>query len=281
MKKIKIIFLLFLWLTAFYGQAQEENNPVSLTYQSTMVGLGGIEVYDSYLSPLKYTGTRLGFIYERMKMTRLMSGNVSTQHLFNIEIAEAKNKTGTALDYVGYLEYTYGLFYKWNPVRKLQLFAGPQADVLAGVIYNSRNGNNPASAKAGINLNLSGMASYQIQIKKQPVLLRYQLNIPIMGVLFSPEFGQSYYEIGLGVDKNLAHFASFHNQLAIRNLFSLEFPFNSYTLRLGYMNWIYETKVNDLDTRIMTNSIYVGFSKNFFTVSGRKQDKKQYRTIFD
>jgi hypothetical protein len=272
---------LFLFLSVFYCQAQEKNNPIPLTYQSTMVGLGGMKVYDSYLSPLRYTGSNFSVMYEQMKMTRLMNGKVSSQHLLNLEIANTTNPTQTATNMVGYLDYAYGLYYKLNPIQKLQLFAGLQIDAWAGVIYNNRNGNNPASAKANLNLNLSGMLVYPFQIKQQPVLLRYQLSLPFMGVLFSPAFGQSYYEIGLGVNDNLFHFASFHNQLAMRNLLSVEFPFNSYTLRLGYMNWIYETQVNDLDTRIMTNTIYVGFSKNFFIVSGRKQDKKQFQTVFD
>ena len=274
-------FWLFLFLTAFYCQAQEKTNPIPLTYQSTMIGFGGIEVFDTYLSPLRYTGSNFSVIYEQMKMTRLMNGNISSQHLLNFEIGNTTNPTQTATSYVAYLDYAYGLYYKLNPIQKLQVFVGPQIDAWAGVIYNDRNGNNPASVKTNLNLNGSGMISYPIQINRQQILLRYQLSLPLMGVLFSPAYGQSYYEISLGVNDNLVHFASFHNQLAMRNLLSVEFPLNLWTFRLSFMNWIYETQVNDLDTRIMTNTIYVGFSKNFFIVPGRNQDKTQFRTVFD
>jgi hypothetical protein len=172
------------------------------------------------------------------------------------------------------------MHYRFEPVHKLRFFAGMQGSGLLGFIYNTRNGNNPVSAKAHVNLNLSGMAVYQFQIKKQPIRLRYQASIPFVGVLFSPEFGQSYYEIGEGTDANLVYFSSFHNHLALRNLLSVELLFPSCTLRLAYMNRIYETRVNDLDTRIVSNSFYIGFSKNFFTVSGR-QIKNNYRHVFE
>ena len=275
-KGILIVFLLLAaFIVPFYCWAQTEK----LTYQSTSVGFGSTEVYDTYLSPLKYTGSNLGLMYERMNMTGLMSGNISGQHLLNVEVAKTNNQTGTTSNYWGNLQYIYGLHYRFQPIQKLQLFAGTQADALIGAIYNTRNGNNPASAKANLNLNLSGIAAYSFKIKQQPVLVRYQLNIPFMGMLFAPQFGQSYYEMSLGVNQDLVHFASFHNQLAMRNLLSFELPFNFCTLRLSYLNWIYESKVNDLDTRIMSNSIYVGISKNFLTVSGRK--KNNYKTVFD
>jgi hypothetical protein len=235
-----------------------------------MIGIGKSSVYDTYLSPLKYKGINLGIIYEQMKRTGLWNGNVSAQHLFYIELAETKNPTETATSYAGSLEYGYGLHYRFKPVQKIQFFAGLQFAGLLGGIYNTRNGNNPVAAKANLNLNLSGMAAYRLQIGKQPVQLRYQLNVPVVGMQFSPEFGQSYYEIDLGVNAPLVHLASFHNQFILRSLFSVELPFSFCTLRLSYMNWVYETRINDLNTQILSGSFYIGFSKNFFTVRGRK-----------
>jgi hypothetical protein len=230
---------------------------------------------------LEYNGNNVGLIYEQMKMTRLLKGAVAAQHRLNLEIAETTNPTGTATDYMGNLEYAYGSLYRFAPVWKIQFFAGANADALLGFIYNTRNGNNPVTAKANLNLNLSGMAAYQFRIKKQTIQLRYQINIPVAGIFFSPQFGQSYYEIGLGDNENLFHFASLHNQWMMRNFLSLELPFNSCTIRLAYMNWIYETSVNDLNTHISSNSFYIGFSKNLYIVSGKKQNNNQYRYVFE
>ena len=210
-----------------------------------------------------------------------MKGKVSAQHLFNINFSWGDNKTGTATNYSGFFDYAYGLHYKFEPVDRLQLFAGSQANGLLGFIYNTRNGNNPATGKAHANLNLSGIASYHFQVKSQPVFLRYQLSIPVMGAFFSPEFGQSYYEISLGNHDQLAHFASFHNYLSMRNMVSIEVPVKRFTFRLSYQNWVYETRINKLETRVNRNSVYIGLSKNFYTVPYKKRSQIQSISVFD
>jgi hypothetical protein len=283
MSDMRIALLLFLGCILYsglYAQSAQEEEKIPLTYQSSMVGIGNTVIYDTYLSPLEYRGNNIGIIYEQMNRTGLLNGDVSAQHLFNFEIASTKNPAGTANNYAGNMEYGYGLHYHFKPVHQIQFYAGMQADGLFGFIYNNRNGNNPVAGKVNLNLNVSGMASYKFRIKQQTVQLRYQLNIPVAGALLSPEFGQSYYEIGEGNRGNLIHFASLHNQRSVRNLLSVELPFRLCILRLAYMNWFYETQVNSLDTRIISNSFYIGFSKNFYIVPG-KEIKKNYRHVFE
>ena len=279
MKKLLIHIILVLAAT-FAGYAQQESK-IPLTYQSISIGGGQSSAYDSYLSPLKYSGWNIGLIGEQMKTTRLLKGRISTQHLLCLEFADTKNPSKSANSYIGSVNYNYGMYYQFDPVRKLQLWAGLQSDVLAGAIYNLRNTNNPANAKVNLDINLSGMAAYRFHIKRQAVQLRYQLNLPFLGALFSPEFGQSYYEISLGHGGALVHFAAWHNRLAMRNTLSVELPFNFCTLRLTAMNWLYETRVNELNTQLVSNSIYLGVSKYFFTVPGTKTDKNKYRYVFE
>jgi hypothetical protein len=245
-----------------------------------MVGYGTSSVYDAYLSPLEYTGNNVGLYYEQMKNTGLMKGNVSAQHLFNANYSWTKNNPGTASYYTGLVEYNYGLHYRFKPAEKWQFFAGMQAGGLLGFVYNTRNGNNPATGKAHLNLSLSAIANYKLQIGSQPVYLRDQLSLPFAGAMYSPQFGESYYEIGLGDTKNLVHFASFNNYFSVRNMLSVEIPFNTFTLRCSYLFSFYETRINDLDTQLKTNTFYIGFSQNFFVVQG-KQKKNNYRYVFE
>ena len=279
MKKLSIHIIL-VWVGTFVGYAQEESR-LPLTYQSFSIGFGQSSAYDTYLSPLKYSGWNLGLTGEQMKTTRLMKGRLSIQELFYLEFANTENPSKSAKSYIGSLNYDYGTYYQFNPIRKLQLWAGLQGDVLLGAIYNQRNTNNPANAKVNLNLNLSGMAAYRFHIWRQAVQLRYQINLPFLGALFSPEFGQSYYEISLGDGNPFVHFAAWHNCFVLRNTFSVEVPLNFCTFRLSAMNWLYETRVNDLDTQLMSNSIYMGISKYFYTVPGTKTDKNKYRYVFE
>jgi hypothetical protein len=278
----RVLLCLFFLVSCIVHRAfgSEPPEQIPLTYQSILVGVGQSNIYDTYLSPLKYRGVNLNIMSEQMKMTGLGNGNLSVQHLFNIGLADTKNPTETATNYLGILEYSYGMHYHFKQVQRIRFMAGMQLDGLIGGIYNTRNGNNPATAKAHINLNLSGMATYRIQIKKQPIRLRYQLNFSVLGLQFSPEYGQSYYEIELGTKSKLIHRASFHNQLAMRNIFSVELPFNFCTFRLSYMNWIYETRISGLNTQILSGSFYLGFSRNFFSVRGRKA-QSHFQTVFD
>ena len=271
-------FAFFFLFFSLSGLSQDA--PISLTYRTIMLGYGTSSVYDSYLSPLNYTGENAGLYYEQMKNTGLMNGNVSAQHLFNANYSWTKNNTGTASHYTGFLEYNYGLFYRFKPVEKWQFFAGMQAGGSVGFVYNTRNGNNPATGKAHLNLGLSAIANYKFQIRSQPVHLRNQLCLPFIGAMYSPQFGQSYYEIGLGVTDNLVHWASFHNYFSARNMLSAEIPLNNFTLRLSYHFSFYETRINDLDTRLITNTFCIGFSSNFFVVSG-KQKKDSYRYVYE
>ena len=275
---IVIIFLLFLSFPVLCFS--QENDAQKLNYRSSLFGIGSINVYDTYLSPLNYKGTSLSFMQENMKMTDLSNGNIAAQQLFNLEFSSSENDAGNAVAYTGFLEYSYGLFYRFTPLPELQIFAGSQADGLLGFIYNTRNGNNPATAKAHLNLTLSTAASYNFKIKSQPFRARYQISSPFTGIMFSPHYGQSYYEISLGNDDHLANFSSYHNQIMLRNNFSLEIPLSFMTLRLMYINSVYETRINDIETRIHNNSFMIGFTREFFNVSGKKQVKGNYNRVY-
>ncbi|MDR0833063.1 MAG: DUF3316 domain-containing protein [Candidatus Symbiothrix sp.] len=255
-----VFFSAFMFLSV---AAQEQ-------YQSTIVGVGAASTYDTYLSPLEYKGSNFGLMHEQMHMTGLLDGNMAMQQLFNLNVALGDNRSQTSSTYMAMLEYDFGLYRRFKPVNGFQLFAGLQADGQVGGVYNLRNGNNPATLKTHLDLGISGIAAYQFQIKKQPVKLRYQLNVPAVGVLYAPEFGQSYYEIyDLGDNDGIVHFSSFHNYLAMRNILTVELPFKSRTIRFSYINWMYETKINDVNTRIHSNTFFIGFSKYFTVRPGR------------
>ncbi|GHT54610.1 hypothetical protein FACS189446_4650 [Bacteroidia bacterium] len=275
-------FTLYLLPLTFYPFScySQEEKPISLTYQSSMVGMGTGHVYDSYLSPLKYSGLNIGLFYEQMRMIRLGNGNFSSQHQFFIDYSYTENKTKTASNQSGLLEYNYTMPYRFNLNENFQLFAGPQAGVLLGFIYNSRNGNNPATAKMNANAGLSGIAAYKLMIKSQPIRFRYQLSLPVVGTVYSPQFGESYYEIGMGNSDRLFYMSSFHNHLAFKNILSAEIPLNWCTIRAALVNSFYQTKINNLTTQWNSNTFYLGFSKNFYVVNGRKPDNGKHSSVF-
>lgn len=243
MKAITCLIGLFLLFLASPAKAQSDGDEIPWSINSgTMVGIGSYNLMDTYLSPSmedkKYTGPGLRVMNERMKRVRLANYRVSRQQIISVDLASTDNAASTATDFAGFIDYTLGYYYHLPTVLPdLKLLAGGAVHGMSGFIYNTRNGNNPASAKADIDLNISAMAIYKLRVKEYPMTLRYQFTIPFAGVLFSPHYGQSYYEIfNLGNASGVVQFNSFHNKFAMKNFFTVDFPVCNFTIRAGYLN---------------------------------------------
>ncbi|MGM9798482.1 MAG: DUF3316 domain-containing protein [Parabacteroides sp.] len=245
--------------------AQTEPLPRS-TNSATLVGVGGYNVMDTYLSPgapeRNYTGVGFSVLHERMQMTRLADQRISRQQLFRGELARTENAAATATDLVGFATYSLGYHYHFTtPLPDLQLLAGAMAQGWLGFIYNTRNGNNPASTKADADLRLSAMVFYTLRIKGYPIRLRYQGAIPFAGVCFSPHYNQSYYEIfDLGNHAGVVKFNSFHNKWAYQQLLTADFPLGALTLRVGFLGNYYRTDLNAIQSHVVSRSFVIGLA---------------------
>ena len=216
MKKILLLLLsLFLGLPS---QAQEDSLRANrYVMRATLYGVGFTNILDTYLSPMEYTGPEIRILRESMRMTKLMNGNVSVQSLFQANLSLTENKAETSNEMSGMVNWNYALHYQFRLTENLKILAGPMLDLNGGFIYNMRNSNNPAQAKAYVNLAASGMVIYRFHIGNYPLIARYQANLPVMGVMFSPEYGQSYYEIfSLKNGGKNVLFTSLHNQPSLR-----------------------------------------------------------------
>lgn len=245
--------------------AQTEALPRS-TNSATLVGMGGYNLMDTYLSPgapeRNYTGVGFSVLHERMQMTRLADQRISRQQLFRGELARTENGAATATDLAGFATYSLGYHYHFTTtLPDLQLLAGVMAQGWLGFIYNTRNGNNPASTKADADLRLSAMAFYTLRIKDYPIRLRYQGAIPFAGVCFSPHYNQSYYEIfDLGNHAGVVQFNSFHNKWAYQQLLTADFPVGALTLRVGFLGNYYRTDLNAIQSHVVSRSFVIGLA---------------------
>ena len=271
--KEKLLSLFIILSSCLFVQAQEDSLNVNrYVMRATMVGAGYANVFDSYLSPLEYSGPEVRFLFENMRMTHLMDGNVSAQHLFQINFAYTDNISKSAKGYSGLINWSYALHYQKSYADRFKLLFGPMLDINAGVIYNRRNSNNPAQAKAYANLGASAMAIYKFHIKNYPLVVRYQANLPFMGIMFSPEYGESYYEIfGLKNGGKNVLFTSVHNTPSLRQLLTLDLPIRNTILRVGYVCDIQQAKVNHLKSHAYSHNFMIGFVRNIFLLKGKKQ----------
>lgn len=239
--------------------------------RSTMYGVGYTNVYDTYLSPQEYKGIDFRISRESMRMTKWMGGNVSLQSFFQADLGYTHNKVDNNNTFSGLANWNYGLHYNFRITPNFKLLAGGLIDLNGGFVYNLRNGNNPAQARAYLNLDASGMAIWDLRIKNYPISLRYQLNLPLAGVMFSPNYGQSYYEIfTLGNWGGVINFTSLHNQPSLRQMLTVDFPVGRAKMRLAYLWDAQQSKVNDIRTHTYSHVFMVGFVKELFLIRGRK-----------
>lgn len=240
--------------------------------RSTLYGIGYTNILDTYLSPAEYTGAEIRILRENMRMTRLLNGKVSRQSLFQAQMAMTENRAGTGSEFAFLANWNFAWHYQHRFNEHIKLLVGPNIDVNGGMIYNFRNSNNPVQAKAYVNLGASGMTIYRFNIKEYPFVLRYQLNLPLLGIMFSPEYGQPYYEMSISHDwgKNLC-FTSLHNQPAIRQFITLDFPIKSLNVRVGYVCDIQQSKVNHLRNHTWSHTFMAGIVKNFYALKGKNK----------
>ena len=276
-----MVVMLLLTLHAF---AQEDANTQLSTVNcqlnkevlhSTMIGVGSSNVLDTYLSSYNYTGTDYRIQRETMRMTNLWKGRVANQSLIDVNADINENHAGNLDEYAGGVRYTQGWFYNFmngnvvNPVERSHLrfnfAAGLSASGYLGVVYISRSGNNPAQAKADLMINVSGLATYDMVIAKHHYLWRYQVSFPLMGIAFSPNFGQSYYEtfVTKHYDHNVV-FAYPGNMPSMRHKLTLDIPIKRYTLRVGYVGEFHQSMFNHLKYHSYAHDFMIGFNKYLY-----------------
>jgi hypothetical protein len=240
--------------------------------RATMYGVGFTNVFDTYLSPQEYKGVDFRISRESMRMTKWMNGNVSLQSFFQADLGYTHNRVDNNNMFSGLANWNYGLHYNFPITSNFKLLAGGLIDLNGGFVYNLRNGNNPAQARAYINLDASGMAIWDLRIKNYPISLRYQVNLPFAGIMFSPNYGQSYYEIfTLGNWNGVINFTSLHNQPSLRQMLTVDFPVGRTKMRLAYLWDAQQSKVNDIKTHTYSHVFMVGFVKELFLIRDKKK----------
>ena len=255
----RLILLGWMALGGLSVQAQQ-----SITTRSTMIGIGGTNVLDTYMSPEHFSGTGVTFLatIERQRPDRRWS--TLMEHETNL--SSVSDRTDNRNEMEGAYNFYCGKLCQWQLMDgRLKLQAGGLANLSLGFIYNVSNTNNPAQARAHLNLMPTGVATYSFTLFKKPFIARYELNLPLMGIQFSPNYGQSYYEIFSrgDYDHNIVP-TTFVSAPEWRNVLTLDACLWRKTiLRIGYLGNIQQSKVNGLRQHIWTHRLLIGLTKRF------------------
>lgn len=248
-------------------------NAQKLITRSTMIGLGSTNVLDTYLSQEHFTGLGMSFLSTIERNRTDCRWSTLMEHEANI--SSVKDRPDMKHELEGAYNFYWGKLYSWQLMdNRLKLQAGGLANASLGVIYNTSNSNNPAQARAHINVMPTGTAAYRFQLFKRTLVARYELSLPLVGIMFSPNYGQSYYEIFSrgNYDHNIVP-TTFVSAPEWRHMLTLDIPLttqpSSLTLRIGYLGNMQQAKVNNLRQHVYTHRFLIGITKRFSIVNVR------------
>ena len=233
-----------------------------------MLGIGYTDILDTYLSPEKYRGTDLRFLSH----TRREKDSTCLVHQLLHEgcIATADNRSGNGGEIGGGYTFAYSLLRKWQmPVGSchLRLLAGGTAELSVGFLYNTRGSNNPAQARLALQLKPTVAADFDFRLfrrQQRPFTLHYEASAPLCGLMFSPNYGQSYYEIFSrgNYDHNCVP-TTIASTPSLRQMLTLDFRALHTTWRIGYLGDWRQASVSNLKQHTYTHALVFGIVRRF------------------
>ena len=254
---------LFALSTPTLAQDTLRSNKVITNTQ--MLGIGAVNTLDTYLSPEEYTGTELRYISHSVREN---GTKLSRELVHQAQILSVRNRRENNNELGGFYNFQYNWQYalgQWNVGEgELRLKVGGGVDTRLGFLYNMRNSNNPAQAYGQVNIAPNAVAAYRSRLRNLPFQLRYEVQVPLLGLAFSPNYGQSYYEIFTrdNYDHNLV-VTSPVSAPSLRQLLTLDFTVRHTTFRIGYLGDYQQAKINQLRQHVWSNLLVLGIVRKF------------------
>ncbi len=263
MRKTLVLFYCAIICTlCLHAQSDSVQKQYILQTSSTTFGLSTVSLLDNYLSPLPYKGIGLRITHEDRQFMSPNNDRLSSLSRIRLETGTTHNPAQTASLLFAGLDYTWGIYYHFRPIKHMQILTGGLADVDFGAKTITRNVNNPGSFDMALNLNLSAVVIYDIPLKKRTLRLQGTLESPWIGCMFVPAQGSSYYEIfSLGASGNFVHFSSFHNKLSLRQNYFVEIPFANSCWRFGISCDLTKWSANQLVFKQNDATVYFGYTR--------------------
>lgn len=273
----------------------------SIEQQTNSVAIGKMMLKDTYLSPNEYLGYCMSYNYfaispiefsdsKRKEPKGSIFGNspiVRHERLIDIvendfRIASTNNKSNNRTMYLIDDDFRYSLLYGLIKSKFGDWYLGGGADINCGSVYNPANTNNPASLKVGFSFAASTLYTYILPFESIPARVILNGNISLAGCVFSPEFGESYYEL-FSLNNEFfrrIYFSNPKNLLKTNLKLSFDIPvLDMFNMNIGgYCNY-YNSNINSINTEILTVGISLGITNFVQSVKGRRLfSSQEYKT---
>lgn len=230
------------------------------TTVSYQIGFDKTKLLDTYLSQERFSGPGFTFLttWERNKASKRWSTLMENQ----VNFSSTNDGSGDRSELEGSYNIFIGRLRSWHlSDSRWTLQAGGMVNVGIGFIYNTSNSNNPAQARLSAMLMPVGIATYRFN----RATFRYELELPLVGLMFSPNYGQSYYEIFSrgNYDHNVVP-TTWDSAPYLRQQLSFDLTFwRTTALRVGFICDYQQSEVNKIKTHVNSFRIMVGIVKRF------------------
>jgi len=251
----------FLALCAALSALAAPPDSLRTTLRTQLFGAGRANVLDTYLSPYEYAGPSVQFLHLSERLAHWGGGHVTVEGIFQADAAYMHRAAGGGHDtWHGTLGAAVGWHYNWRPAPSWRLAVGGLAELSAGFTYITRGGNNPAQGRAVFDCALSAVAARDFRLWGRTLTARAQLDLPLAGAMFSPDYGQSYYEIfSLGHYSRNVRFVYPGNAPSARLMATLHVPLGRSVVALGYVGDVRQSHVNHLKYHAWSHRFMVGY----------------------
>ncbi len=270
MKNTLLVFV-FLFIALNLSAQQVDEKKYLLTNYTSTVGVSNLGMTDPYLSPLNYSGMGVNYNLETSRFLTTENTLLSNQYKLKLDAGLMLNPQMTAaMMYLG-ANGGWGLQYHFRINKSFQVLAGGLWDVDFGFKYLDRNVNNPVNVDLATNINLTGVAKYNIPLRKKTLQLQLSLQTPILGCMYVPLGGASYFEMfQLGNLSDAFHFSSLHNKRGYNTKFIVQVPFNRSVWHFGFSASDLKYSANDMVYTRNELSLVVGTNLDVIYFAGKK-----------
>lgn len=225
-----------------------------------LFGVGRANIYDTYLSPVNYKGPQMHMEVATLRPLK-RNEKLCFESNTRLHLAYTENRAQTAHEPDFLLTTDLGWTRVWREVL-------PHTDVRMGGLwgmdlggtYNTQNGNNPAQARLATRLSATVGATCRFSLRQRTLRLSYQASLPLVGMMFSPQYGQSYYNLFHQGHWNHNLLATHPgNALSLFQRFTLSIPCRRRTLVVGYESMLQQALPNHLRQHHYVRSFIIGW----------------------
>lgn len=239
--------------------------------KASYISVGATSILDTYLSQETAHGIELRYSWDK--------ANRKDGHHWSSYVSQDAflSKAGTRGNENSFIGAMYNLRFGWHynfdfaaggvnskvntsAETPLNLRVGLLADLSLGGLYNTRNSNNPAQARASLFIDPAIKLSWRFHISGKPFALKYKAAVPTIGLAFSPNYGQSYYEIFTrgNYDHNVVFLSPFSG-IQLHQMLTLDFQLWHTTFTVGYLGDIRQMDANSLKYHQYSHNFVIGW----------------------